>query len=1155
MKKIFFLAIVIFSLIALTTIAQTNVTGGTVSGTWTLAHSPYNIQGSIQIPNDSTLTIEPGVIVNFQGAYKLNVQGRLLAIGTATDTIIFKSSDTNNCWRGIRFNSTPFANDSTEIIFCKFQYSKASGSSPDDCGGALYFYNFSKAIICNCCILNCSANRYGGGICCISCSPTVSNNIFLNNSANFAGGGIYCDNSSPIIYNNLFSKNSVYPYWGGGGIYCNNYSNPSITHNTILNNMGNNGGGIYCNYSSPNISNNTISNNTAWYWGSGGGICCDNSSPTIINNIISNNTVNGFGGGGIYCSNQSNLIISNNIISNNTASSVGGGICCINCSPTISNNTISNNYSTNNGGALYCDQGSVPIFRNCILWGNTANTSGAQVFLNDEASDPNFYYCDVQGGMAAFELNGNIYSGAYQNNLNSDPKFVSPSAGSGITYNGLAANWSLQIASPCIDAGTTDTTGSNLPIVDLASNPRVTVCRIDMGAYEYQTGIPFTASLNISQPILCNGAATGEISAVATGGTAPYTYLWSSGQTTANATGLIAGTYTVTVYEASYGCALTNSITLTQPSATSVDAGIDKTIICGGIAQLDNVTSNYTGSGTLIYYWSPTTGLNSNTIPNPIATVTNNTKYFVTVTTPNGCTAVDSINVFVNSLTTNAGTDKTIICGVAVQLDSVITNYTGTGTLTYNWSPSEGLNSNTILNPIATITSNATYIVTVTTPDGCTATSSVNVYVNPLTANAGIIKTIICGGTAQLDSVTSNYTGTGTLTYNWSPSTGLSNSAIPNPTATVTSDTTYFVTVTTPNGCTAISSVTVQVNPLTISVSNTSTTCGTPVTLSTTNNYTGSGTLIYNWQPTSGLSATDVSNPLANPGSETTYSVTLTTPHGCVATNQATVILNPLPAEEICYVEFDTTTSKNSINWTTNFSANIDSVHIYNEVLTNVWSLIGSASFNQGNFIDINSNPFNQSYSYKITVKDTCGNETDSSAFHTTVTLLSAYDQGTNTYGFTWSAYQGITVSSYFIYGITSTDAETLIGTVLGNQYFYNYTNPNFAFVKYFVGFNTPTCTSKTNHLVKSNYVQATTGIAEKTGINNLVSLYPNPVTDNLQIQTALQIKNIKITDITGRLLYTTTSKIIDCSGFAKGIYFISIETGKGIVVNKFIKE
>ena len=63
------------------------------------------------------------------------------------------------------------------------------------------------------------------------------------------------------------------------------------------------------------------------------------------------------------------------------------------------------------------------------------------------------------------------------------------------------------------------------------------------------------------------------------------------------------------------------------------------------------MTTNYTGAGTLTHNWSPTEGLNSNTILNPTTTTTSNTKYFVTITTPNGCTAVDSVNVLVNPLT------------------------------------------------------------------------------------------------------------------------------------------------------------------------------------------------------------------------------------------------------------------------------------------------------------------------------------------------------------------------------------------------------------------------------------------------------------------------------------------------------------------------
>ncbi|MBI4649318.1 MAG: right-handed parallel beta-helix repeat-containing protein [Bacteroidia bacterium] len=537
---------------------QTPIPGGNVSGTWTLTGSPYLIQGAIMIPNGQTLTIEPVVTVNFQGTYKLYVQGRVIAIGTPADTITFTAADTTTGWRGIRFDNTPATNDSSKLIYCKIQYGKATGTGLDTNSGTLYFINFSKAVISNCRISNNTAYSSGGGIYCTSGSPiiinntitnnsasydggginssgslTITENIIFNNSASYFGGGIYCSNtSSPTITNNTISNNSASSYGGGinclnssptitnntisnnsaysdgGGIYCWYNSSPTITNNTITNNSASYGGGISCSYSNPTIFNNTISNNSNS--SNGGGIFCSYGNPTIFNNTISNNSTNNHGGG-IYCF-QNNSTIFNNTISNNSANSSGGGIyCSYSSSPTITNNTISNNSSdyrgggiyceyssnptitnntisnndANNGGALYCKNNSNPTLRNTILWGNTASASGTQVFLNTEDSDPNFYYCALQGGTAAFGLNNCFYTGTYENNIEADALFVASSAGSGTGYDGLTADWSLQTGSPCINAGTPDTTGLNLPATDIAGNPRIINGRIDIGAYEY----------------------------------------------------------------------------------------------------------------------------------------------------------------------------------------------------------------------------------------------------------------------------------------------------------------------------------------------------------------------------------------------------------------------------------------------------------------------------------------------------------------------------------------------------------------------------------------------------------------------------------------------------------------------------------------------
>ena len=69
---------------------------GNVSGTWTLAGSPYEATCDLTIPSGQTLTIEPGVVVRFTGHYKFWVEGTLLAEGTESDSIIFTRARPND---------------------------------------------------------------------------------------------------------------------------------------------------------------------------------------------------------------------------------------------------------------------------------------------------------------------------------------------------------------------------------------------------------------------------------------------------------------------------------------------------------------------------------------------------------------------------------------------------------------------------------------------------------------------------------------------------------------------------------------------------------------------------------------------------------------------------------------------------------------------------------------------------------------------------------------------------------------------------------------------------------------------------------------------------------------------------------------------------
>ncbi|MES2138905.1 MAG: right-handed parallel beta-helix repeat-containing protein [Bacteroidota bacterium] len=1076
--------------------AQTSVPAGNVSGTWTLGGSPYNVQGNIQILDGATLTIQPGVTVNFTGGFKLEVQGRLLAIGTPNDTIIFSASNISNGWRSIRFDNTPNTNDSSKLKYCKLEYGKAIGSPPND-GGALYFNNFSKAIISNSHILNCYAMTGGGIFCYNNSKPIISDNNISNNTAynsgsaigclnnsmatitnnnisnntisgnGGAGGGIYLSGSSSTISNNTISNNIV-SSGNGGGIYCYG-SNPFISNNIISTNTSTNGGGIYCTTSSsPVIINNTISNNTTTYIG--GGIYCDMASnPAISNNKISNNT--GPMCGGIFCDNSSPLI-TNNEISNNSAQGWGGGIRCdFNGNPSIMNNTIANN-SASHGGALYCDHNSNPVLRNNILWGNIASSSGAQVRLNDESSDPFFYHCDVQGGSGAFELNGNSFTGSYQNNINTDPLFISPSGGSGTGFNGVTADWSLQSNSPCVNTG--DPVGT-YPEMDKAGNTRVTVCRIDMGAYEYQNGIPFTASISQTQQILCYGDSTASATIIVAGGIPTYTYLWSNGETTATATILKAGTYTVTVTETSYACSITKTITINQPSATLSLIPATTNPICTNNNGSAAITVNG-GTAPYTYLWSTNNNSATYTISGCLAGT-----YSVTVTDTNGCSVLDSVTLF---------TQFPSLSVVSSSINPICTNNNGSANITAN------------------------------------------------------------GGTSP-------------YTYLWSTNNNSTTDTISSLLAG-----TYSVTVTDTNGCSILDSVILVTQFPSLSLVSSVTNASCYNNDGSTNVIPSGGTAPYSYF----WSNNSISQNLSNIGSGT-YSVAVTDTNGCAVSEALTINNSIAPISiPICMVTVDTSSTKNVIVWEKPISALIDSFKVYREV-SSVYSHVGSVHYNDvSEFIDNASgiNPNTTSYKYKLSLLDTCGNESLLSTEHRTihVQLSLAFPQGVN---LNWNDYLGFSFSQYRILrdDLGNGNWQAIDSVSFGTT---TYTStdvlPN---AGYIVEATRPTaCVSTrqsgtTRNSSKSNTASQTTGVNELLSDLTLI-ISPNPSNGKFTIELSSSgVSNnnkyvIKIYNVLGEQIYLSelkqlTRNEIDLSNVPKGIYFVNVYNEDKIYTSKIVKQ
>lgn len=353
--------------------------------------------------------------------------------------------------------------------------------------------------------------RIGLGIYINNSSPSIENNHILNNEFGMwylSGGGICIIQSGALIKNNLIQHNGEAFY--GAGLYidsCNNVliEGNLVDHNSTTSGYGCAKGNGVCIMWSENLvlKNNTISNNYNDQAGSGGGLYTLSSANILIeNNRIFSNTATFYGGG--ICFDKSQGVFTGNLIYINSAD-IGGGIYFYNSSIPVINSTIVQNVAGNSpdryGGGIVCENSS-PQFYNTILYGDTATAGGHEVAIRDSSSHPSFINCDIQGGKEAFYLaDTSCYPGDYTDNIDADPLF------SGIGKD----PYSLSFESPCVDAGTVDTTGLFLPATDLAGFPRISFGIVDIGAYEYQHCIGFPGMPRNLQAILFPNPATDKV--------------------------------------------------------------------------------------------------------------------------------------------------------------------------------------------------------------------------------------------------------------------------------------------------------------------------------------------------------------------------------------------------------------------------------------------------------------------------------------------------------------------------------------------------------------------------------------------------------------------------------------------------------------------
>ena len=468
--------------------ADSNFLEGSLSGTYNSAQ--YFVLDDIIVAEGDTVHFQEGSKFLFGSGVSFNVYGTLKAIGTESDSIIFDRYGDER-WRGFSFENV---SDETML-----KYFRISGSQKEF-GGGIYLKDSSPTLSHAKISDNIAELFDGGGLFLNGSSPKLEHMVIANNTAN-NGGGIYMQSSEPILTNVKIKYNTA-NY--GGGLSLSN-SNPIIEDSEILFNDAENGGGVYLEFSSPSMIDVNVLDNIADYYGGGmylefsdptlnqvevrgsaagyggGGMFLDGSNPSMANVvIIANESSSGGGmylefsnptfihvdvhdniadyGGGMSLNSSLPELISVSI-TGNEANDDGGGIFLFSSDPVLTNVTIANNSANDDGGGLYLRL-SNPTLINSIIFGNSLENIS---LFNDE--NPLISYSNVQRG---WEGVGNI---------DENPIFIEP----------LSGDYSLDINSPCIDAGTADLNGDGLEDITNYSGSAP-----DMGAYEYFQSMDYT---------------------------------------------------------------------------------------------------------------------------------------------------------------------------------------------------------------------------------------------------------------------------------------------------------------------------------------------------------------------------------------------------------------------------------------------------------------------------------------------------------------------------------------------------------------------------------------------------------------------------------------------------------------------------------------
>jgi PKD repeat protein len=283
----------------------------------------------------------------------------------------------------------------------------------------------------------------------------------------------------------------------------------------------------------------------------------------------------------------------------------------------------------------------------------------------------------------------------------------------------------------------------------------------------------------------------------------------------------VASPVSTTTYEVtsdlSGTCVNKDTVTITVVPDYSFTTTQSTPTLCMTQSVQFDVAPSPAGAG-YSYQWSPSTYLDNDTLSNPTATLplAGTFTYIVTITSPFGCVKTDTVSAIVQPyIRTNAFTD-TILCA------SQTSPLTANGGTAFTWNAISGpalvtgtnISCNPCANPMVTPASTTTYVVTSDLTGTCINKDTVTVTVVPdFTLTTTQSETTTC--LQQPIDLNTTASPAGTYSYQWVPSTYLTSSTIPNPTANilVPGGHVYYVYVSNAAGCVKVDTVTININP------------------------------------------------------------------------------------------------------------------------------------------------------------------------------------------------------------------------------------------------------------------------------------------------------------------------------------------------------